>query len=246
MFILFALRPAEAQSLTDKFEAKQFVSESGDTLNYRIFVPAKTDSTGSFPLVLFLHGAGERGDDNKAQLKWGVWRFVEDSVQQKHPSIVLAPQVPKESYWGRLDWRESLKLTEEPQKPTALTLQLIEQLKQDFKIDDSRMYITGMSMGGFGTWDIISRHPKMFAAAVPVCAGGDTRQAHRLIDLPIWNFHGAIDDVVSPRLSRNMISAIQYAGGKPGYTEYPDVGHFSWIQAYREPWLVDWMFSKSQ
>ena len=241
---LLVISSAYSQDLTSKFEAKQFISESGDTLNYRIFIPEEVDSTGSYPLVLFLHGAGERGSDNKAQLKWGVWRFVEDSVQQKHPSIVVAPQAPKEQYWGRLDWRESMKMTEEPAKPMYLSLQLLEQLQQDFEIDSSRLYITGLSMGGFGTWDVISRHPDMFAAAVPVCGGGDTRQAHRLTDLPIWNFHGAKDNVVPPRLSRNMMAAIRYAGGSPGYSEYPDVGHASWIYAYREPWLVDWMFSK--
>lgn len=242
---LVLTQTALSQNLTDKFEAKHFINASGDTLNYRIYIPPEPDSTGSFPLVLFLHGAGERGDDNQAQLTWGVWRFVEDSVQQAHPSIVVAPQAPKEQYWGRLDWRESIKMTEEPSKPLALTIELLKQLQKEYQIDSRRMYVTGLSMGGFGTWDLISRYPDMFAAAVPVCGGGDTRQAYRLVGLPIWNFHGARDDVVPPRLSRDMISAIQYGGGAPGYTEYPDTGHFSWIPAYREPMLIDWMFSKS-
>lgn len=236
---------ALAQDITHKFQAKKYVDAQGDTLIYRIHIPEKADSTGTFPLVLFLHGAGERGNDNEAQLTWGVWRFVEDSVQQKHPSIVVAPQAPREQYWGRIDWRESLKMTEQPSKPLALTIKLIKQLQKDFSIDRTRMYITGLSMGGFGTWDLISRHPGMFAAAAPVCGGGDTRQAHRLAGVPIWNFHGAIDGVVPPQKSRDMIAAIRYAGGAPGYSEYPDVGHFSWIPAYREPALVDWMFSKS-
>jgi predicted peptidase len=231
------------QNLASKMEAKQFISEAGDTLNYRIHVPEKTDSTGMHPLVLFLHGAGERGSDNKAQLRWGVWRFVEDSVQQEHPSIVVAPQAPEEQYWGKLDWRESLKMSEEPAKPMKLTLQLLEKLKQDFNIDSDRMYITGLSMGGFGTWDTIARYPDMFAAAAPVCGGGDVTKAHLLSDLPIWNFHGALDDVVPPELSRDMIAAIRYAGGNPGYSEFPDTGHFSWIPAYNEPMLVDWLFS---
>lgn len=232
-----------SQDLTSKMEAKQFVSDAGDTLNYRIHVPEAPDSTGSFPVVLFLHGAGERGSDNKAQLTWGVWRFVEDSVQQEHPHIVIAPQAPEEQYWGKLDWRESIEMTPKPAKPLELALQLLESLQEDYEIDSNRLYITGLSMGGFGTWDAISRHPDLFAAAAPVCGGGDTRQAHKLANLPIWNFHGALDDVVPPRLSRDMIAAIRYAGGKPGYSEYPDVGHFSWIPAYNEPTLVDWLFS---
>lgn len=235
----------QAQGLTGKFEARQFISESGDTLNYRIYIPEEADSTGTYPLVLFLHGAGERGSDNTAQLTWGVWRFVQDSVQQRHPSIVVAPQAPKEQYWGRIDWRENLDLTSEPSKPLHLAYQLVNSLQEQYRIDSDRLYITGLSMGGFGTWEMLIRHPDMFAAGVPVCGGGDVTKAHTLADIPIWAFHGAVDDVVPPRLSRDMIRGIQYAGGHPGYTEYPDVNHGSWIPAYREPKLVDWMFSKS-
>lgn len=236
---------ALGQNLPEKFQAKQFINQTGDTLNYRIFIPEETDSTGFFPLVLFLHGAGERGSDNKAQLTHGVWRFVEDSVQKKHPSIVVAPQAPKDTYWANAKWRtESTALMENPAKPLSQTMELVEQLQHDFKIDSSRMYVTGLSMGGFGTWDLIVRYPDFFAAAVPVCAGGDTTKAHRITELPVWNFHGAEDTIVPPELSRQMIDAIRTTGGKPGYNEYPDVGHGSWIYAYREPYLVDWLFSK--
>lgn len=233
------------QNSTEKFSARQFVSASGDTLNYRIFIPEQPDSTGTFPLVLFLHGAGERGNDNKAQLKWGVWRFVADSVQQEHPSIIVAPQAPKEQYWGRIDWRDDLQLKPRASEPLHLAYQLIDSLQQEYKIDSNRLYISGLSMGGFGTWEMLIRHPNKFAAGIPVCGGGDVTKAHTLAHIPIWAFHGAMDDVVPPRLSREMITGIQYAGGHPGYTEYPDVNHASWIPAYREPLLMDWLFSKS-
>jgi predicted peptidase len=233
-----------SQDLTSKMDAKQFLSEEGDTLNYRIFVPKEADSTGTYPVVLFLHGAGERGSDNTAQLTHGVWRFVEDSVQQNHPSIVIAPQAPKGQYWGEAEWREeSTKLKEQPAKPLVLVMNLMEQIQDEYKVDASRIYITGLSMGGFGTWNLIARYPEKFAAAAPVCGGGDVTKAHRIAHLPIWNFHGALDKVVPPQLSRDMIAAIRYAGGHPGYSEYPDVGHDSWVQAYREPFLVDWLFS---
>lgn len=234
-----------SQDLTSKFEAREFINEAGDTLRYRIFVPERTDSTGMYPLVLFLHGAGERGSDNKAQLVWGVWRFVEDSVQQKHPSIVIVPQAPEGSYWGKAEWRtESTRLSEEPAKPLVLTMELLSRLQNEFPVDSTRIYVTGLSMGRFGTWNLIMRYPDKFAAAAPVCGGGDVTKAHRIAKIPIWNFHGALDDVVPPQLSRDMIAAVRYAGGNPGYSEYPDVGHFSWIQAYREPYLVDWLFSQ--
>lgn len=241
---LLSCSAAFSQGLTEKFQAKQFVNEEGDTLDYRIFVPGYPDSTGKYPLVLFLHGAGERGSDNKAQLTWGVWRFVADSVQQNHPSIVIAPQAPEDEYWGEAEWRtKSTKLMKEPAKPLALAMELLEEIQQTYAIDSDRLYVTGLSMGGFGTWNLITRYPDTFAAAVPVCGGGDVTKAHRVAHLPIWNFHGAMDDVVPPQLSRDMITAIRYAGGSPGYSEYPDIGHSSWIQAYSEPFLVNWLFS---
>lgn len=247
--ILFLLSCSSTfgQDLTKKFQAKQFISETGDALNYRIHIPDKPDSTGLYPVVLFLHGAGERGSDNKAQLTWGVWRFVEDSVQQNHPSIVIAPQAPEDSYWGEAEWRtKSTKLMEEPAKPLALAMELLEQIQKEFPVDSMRIYVTGLSMGGFGTWNLITRYPDKFAAAAPVCGGGDVTKAHRIAHMPIWNFHGTLDNVVPPELSRDMIQAVRYAGGNPGYSEYPDVGHSSWIQAYREPYLVDWMFSQKK
>lgn len=245
-FLIFVLlySAAFSQNLTEKFEAKQFINESNDTLNYRIFVPDQPDSTGKYPVVLFLHGAGERGSDNKAQLTWGVWRFVEDSVQQNHPSIVVAPQAPKDSYWGNANWREeSTRLMEKPAESLILVMEMLEQIHQAYPVDANRLYVTGLSMGGFGTWNLIIRYPDKFAAAAPVCGGGDVTKAHRIAHMPIWNFHGTVDDVVPPELSRDMIAAIRYAGGKPGYSEYPDVDHFSWIPAYNEPSLVNWLFS---
>lgn len=244
VLLLFVTSSVCSQDLTSKLQAKQFISESGDTLNYRIYIPEEADSTGTFPLVLFLHGAGERGSDNVKQLTHGVWRFVADSVQQDHPSIVIAPQAPKDSYWGEAEWRtKSTRLKEVPAKPLVLAMGLLDQVQDEYTIDASRMYITGLSMGGFGTWNLITRYPDKFAAAAPVCGGGDATKAHLIADLPIWNFHGARDNVVPPQLSRDMIAAIRYAGGHPGYSEYPDVGHGSWVQAYNEPYLVDWLFS---
>lgn len=235
----------EELNLEDLFEAKEFISEDGDTLLYRMMVPDEMVDGETYPLVLFLHGAGERGNDNTAQLEWGVHAFANPQFREWNPAIVIAPQVPEGSYWGNLNWREDgTELMKEPSTPLELAHQLVLQTTKDFPVDENRLYITGLSMGGFGTWDMITRYPDLFAAAMPICGGGDPTKAHLLADMPIWNFHGAKDAVVPPQLSRDMIQAIRIAGGSPGYTEYPDTDHFSWIPAYADAHVLEWLFNQ--
>jgi predicted peptidase len=237
--------------ITD-FKAKTYSDSEENELKYRILKPAEYDSTKSYPLVLFLHGAGERGSDNYSQLKWGVSHFAEPKLREKYPAFVVAPQVPEEETWAGLPSPEDttdhmLPLSSEPTQTMKLTLELLEFLQQHYAIDAKRLYVTGLSMGGFGTFDIIQRHPNKFAAAVPICGGGDVSNAFLIKDLPIWTFHGAEDEIVSPEYSRNIISAIRIAGGSPGYTEYPDEGHIgAWVQAYSNPHLYEWLFSKER
>ena len=232
-------------NLEDLFEAKEFISEDGDTLLYRMMVPDEMIEGETYPLVLFLHGAGERGNDNTAQLEWGVHAFANPEFRDWNPAIVIAPQVPEGSYWGNLDWREDgTELTDKPSTPLELARQLVLQTTEEYPVDKTRLYITGFLMGGFGTWDMITRHPGLFAAAMPICGGGDPTKAHLLVDMPIWNFHGAKDAVVPPQLSRDMIQAIRIAGGSPGYTEYPDTDHFSWIPAYADTHVLEWLFNQ--
>lgn len=235
--------------ITD-FEPEIYSDSEGNELNYRILKPVDYDSTKSYPLVLFLHGAGERGSDNYSQLKWGVSHFAEPKMRKKYPAFVLAPQVPEGEYWSTLESVRdttsfSVPMLEEPAEPMRLTIELLEQLQNQFPIDGNRLYVTGISMGGFGTFDLIERYPNMFAAAVPICGGGDATRAFFLKDMPIWVFHGAKDEVVRPEYSRNIVNAIRVAGGSPGYTEYPDEDHVgAWVQAYSNSHLFKWMFSK--
>lgn len=248
--ILLIIPSLAAAQITD-FKAETYADSAGNELNYRILKPADYDSTKSYPLVLFLHGAGERGDDNYSQLKWGVSHFAEPKMRKKYPAFVVAPQVPKGEFWSTLESVQdtssfSVPMLEEPAEPMRLTLELLEKLKEQFSINENRLYVTGISMGGFGTFDLIERHPNMFAAAVPICGGGDATRAFFLKDMPIWVFHGAKDEIVRPEYSRNIVDAIRVAGGSPGYTEYPDEGHTgAWVQAYSNPHLYEWMFSKS-
>jgi len=244
------LNSANAQdglNLEEVFEAKEFISDSGDTLLYRVMVPEEMVDGETYPLVLFLHGAGERGNDNRAQLEWGVHAFANPAFREGNPAIVIAPQAPEDSFWGNISWRnEGTEQTEEPSAPLNLAHQLVLKTIENYPVDESRLYITGLSMGGFGTWDMITRFPDLFAAAMPICGGGDPTKAHLLVEMPIWNFHGAKDAVVPPELSRDMIQAIRIAGGSPGYTEYPDTDHFSWIPAYADANALEWLFNQKK
>lgn len=247
---LLFLNPMSPTAQVTDFKAEVYQDSSGNELNYRILKPADYDSTKSYPLVLFLHGAGERGSDNYSQLKWGAPHFADPETREKYPAFVVAPQVPEGETWSGLNLdQDSTSFTspmkESPTEPMRLTITLLEQLQEKYPINSNRLYVTGLSMGGFGTFDLIERFPNKFAAAVPICGGGDVTRAFMLKDMPIWVFHGAQDQIVSPKYSRNMVSAIQLAGGSPGFTEYPDEGHIgAWVEAYSDPDLLEWMFSK--
>ena len=233
--------------LENIYEPREYYSDAGDTLRYRIMFPEVMTADSVYPLVLFLHGAGERGNDNTAQLAWGLDVFADEDFRKDHPAIVIAPQVPAGSFWANLNWRQQgAALMDEPALPLKLAYELVLEMKEKYPVDEHRLYVTGLSMGGFGTWDIITRYPDLFAAAMPICGGGDPAKAYRLTEIPIWNFHGARDNVVPPDLSRDIINAIWEAGGKPGYTEYPDVDHFSWVPAYNDRFVLDWLFSQSK
>jgi len=228
----------------EDFEAGTF-EHQGRKLLYRLLKPQDYDPQQKYPLVLFLHGAGERGDDNQAQLKHVVRIFVTEENRRKYPCFVLAPQCPRGEKWAEVHWGAPTHTQPSESAPAMdLTLRLIQSLVEEYSIDRDRLYVTGLSMGGYGTWDVIARHPDLFAAAVPMCGGGDEKTAERIAGLPIWNFHGADDRVVPPSRSRNMIAALKEAGAKPRYTEYPDCGHNCWDRAAAEPELLPWLFGQ--
>jgi predicted peptidase len=231
-----------AQSSLFSFE--KFTNGKGDTLKYRQLYP-DYDTLRKYPLIIFLHGSGERGNDNDAQLKWGVKNFATDQNMQLHPAFVIAPQCPENSNWSNFSSRKNtstISLQKNPSKQMELLIALIHETIKKFPVDTNRIYITGLSMGGFGTFDAIERYPNLFAAAVPVCGGGDISMANSIKHIPIWIFHGAEDVTVDPIFSRTMIEALTKAGAHPGYTQYPEVGHFSWIAAYSDPLMMEWLF----
>ena len=224
------------------FEAHVYTSADGGTLPYRLLAPS--DRENPMSVILFLHGAGERGDENERQLIHGS-ELLKKAVNQ-FGCLVVAPQCPAGDVWSSIDRRTGhITFQEEPAEPLRLANELLDELATKYPIDTDRMYVMGLSMGGFGSWDAISRWPGRFAAAVPICGGGDTDKAPEIKDTPVWVFHGDADPVVAVELSRNMVNAIKDAGGDPKYTEYAEVGHGSWIPAFAEPELLPWMTAQS-
>jgi predicted peptidase len=238
--------PGFSQEQTVNGFDKLLYISAKDSLPYRFLRPEISAKEKEFPLIIFLHGAGERGNDNEVQIKHITRLFLDRKNRKQFSCFVLAPQCPPGKTWAApVKDGSRLRMRPEPTQPMAMLIELITRIEQEFPIDKSRIYVTGLSMGGFGTWDLIARFPHRFAAAVPICGGGDPEKAALIKHLPIWAFHGALDRVVPPEYSRNMIKALREVGAAPGYTEYPDIGHDSWSSAFRDPHLLPWMFDQS-
>lgn len=227
-----------------EFEARTYQGADGKSLPYLMLRPADyhADQGKKYPLLVFLHGAGERGNNNGPQVKLGRGFFL---AAAKHGCFVVAPQCPVKARWVEVDWgAKSHVMPEQPSVPMGLLLELLPKFMSEFAIDPDRVYVMGLSMGGYGTWDIIQRKPEMFAAAVPICGGGDVTKADRLTKLPIWAVHGGRDNVVPVSRSRDMIAAIRKAGGEPKYTEAPTVRHDAWNIAFGDPEIAKWLYAQ--
>jgi predicted peptidase len=235
------------------YQKKIFVRQN-DTITYRILYPKNYDRTKSYPVVLFLHGAGERGSDNEKQLIHGSKLFASEKVRNEFPSIVIFPQCKNDSYWSnvKID-REKLPLaltfdyTREETKDLSMAIALTKHILKTEAVNKNRVYIAGLSMGGMGTFEAVYRYPKLFAAAAPICGGGDaTHYNKKAARIPFWIFHGDSDNVVSPDYSRIMFKKIQEFSKKVKYTEYPGVMHNSWDNVFAEPEFLPWLFAHSK
>lgn len=220
-----------------EFSTHSFLS-ANDTLPYRLLAPETMIPGQTYPLVVFLHGSGERGNDNQLNLKYITDLFLSTENRENFPAFVLVPQCPKQERWAPQDWYTKVS------PPAETIVSLIDSLFITHPIDAGRVYLMGLSMGGFGTWYMLTRFPDKFAAAIPICGGGDWNQASTIAHIPVWVFHGKKDKIVLPDQSRAMVKALKKAGGDPRYTEYKKVAHDSWIQAFKEPELLSWLFSK--
>ena len=243
--IFVSLFTAFTLARADEYEARTFAGPDGATLPYRLLVPKNYDKAQKYPLVLFLHGAGERGTDNNAQLRHGAPLFLKPEVREKFACFVVAPQCPNDQTWSPVKgWTGPNAFSDEPAAPMKLALGALDALLKEFSIDTDRLYVTGLSMGGYGTWDAITRAPGRWAAAAPICGGGDATRIAAAKAVPVWAFHGLNDPTVPVVRSREMIDALRAASGTPLYSEYPYTSHDSWSIAYGEPELLPWMFAQ--
>ena len=250
-FLLMASPLLVTAAPTDVYESRKVVTtEDGSRaeFSYRLLRPAAVDPTTRDPVILFLHGAGERGSDNAKQLKYLPAWMGEPDLRHRYPCFVVVPQCREEHKWVDVDWSqaESSRQTTQPTVDLAAAVAALDTVMQDEPVDPDRVFLTGLSMGGYGTWDLAARMPDRFAAILPICGGGDIATATRIARLPIWCFHGDADDAVPVERSRQMIAAVKAAGGKPRYSELPGVGHDSWTPAYRDPAVLEWLFDQSR
>ena len=244
--VALAALSAGAASIESRTEAREYTNSADKVFRYRW--AEKTPADGSkVPLVIFLHGAGERGDNNVSQLHHGVADIVAWLDANEPGFKFFAGQVPAGKLWVDVSWSStSHTMPVEPSETMGLLLEFMDTLLADESVDTNRVYATGISMGGYGTWDLISRRPEVFAAAIPICGGADLAQAPKLASMPIWTFHGSKDTSVPVCRSRNMMSALWAVGSDAHYWEHPDAPHNVWTRTYQNSEVLTWFFAQTK
>jgi len=226
-FLTFGLVRADPGGAQSVEHATMHVTYDYDFLLQLPEAYGKAGRDQRWPLVLFLHGLGERGSDIQRVKTHGLPKLVEQG--RRFPFILISPQCPDDEWWNIL----------------ALEA-LLAHVQKKYRVDPDRIYITGISMGGYGTWALAQRHAERYAAVVPICGGGEVRHARELRDLPLWAFHGAKDFTVPIKRSQEMIDAIKAVGGSPRFTIYPDGGHDVWDETYANPELWNWLLAQKR
>lgn len=228
---------------------KHTYESDGYILPYLLYIPKAYDCGERYPMMVFLHGAGERGNDNQAQLVHGLQTMFNDPTSPVYDSIIIVPQCPTTSQWVLTPWANgnySIYNTPESRELECVCA-VMDEIRDCYNVDDDRVYITGISMGGFGTWDMLARHGARFAAGMPVCGGGDPSYAKLLKRIPIRTFHGSEDDAVPANGTRQMYAAIRREGGDLiDYTEFDGWGHGIWEMVYSDRGNIDWLFAQSR
>jgi predicted peptidase len=237
------------------YQRAEFVRD-GDTLRYRILYPENAEPGKIYPLIVFLHGSGERGSDNALQLFHGGDLFLKSDLRKQYPAVVIFPQCPLGQAWSvfphghrdTTDGFNQLLNLDTLSTPERLVKGLMDSLARHKRIDKKRIYLGGLSLGGFGTYDLVIHYPKYFAAAFPICGQANIPlYVKKAKSLPVWIFHGAKDNVVNPKPDRDLIRTLKDAGAKNArYTEYPEATHNSWDNAFAEPDLLPWLFSQKK
>ena len=240
--------PSPAVTPDDLVVRSHASKAAGLTLPYRLYVPRDYVQSKKYPLLVVLHGAGERGTDNQRHLVNGVLAFCEPRLQRAHPTFVIYPQCPEAARWVESPWEEGRydldKVAESA--PLKAVFELCQELPRQFTLDPGRLLLAGLSMGGYATWDLLARHPGVFAGAMPICGGGDPSRVSMMTDVPVWAFHGGADDVVPVAGSRSMVTALRKAGGKVKYTEYPGAGHRVWEKTLADRRALTWLLQQKR
>jgi len=225
---------------TNLFLARIHTTAAGRTLPYRLLLPKNYEPARSYPVILYLHGGAGRGTDNLKPLEWGPMLFLEPGVRDKHDFFLVVPQCPRGSGWisGMKKWEDN--------DPMPLALELVRQvLPKEFRLDPKRRYLTGVSMGGVAVWSTMIQKPGFFAAAVPVCSGGDSGMVTAAAaKYPIWVFHSDDDPLMPVQSVRELVKEWSKQGGIAKYTEYTGLQHSSWKKAYVDATMFDWLFAQ--
>lgn len=239
-----------------QFQKKNFAPAKGDTLRYQVLFPASYSAEKKYPLIIFLHGSGERADDNMLQMKHGSKMFTNPVNMEKYPAIVLFPQCPANETWigNKLPARDdnaNIDWSQMADAPIAPSLEKVKELVDYYianeKVDPKRIYIMGLSMGGMGTFDLVARYPDLFAAAIPICGGVYTprlKEAAKTVKFRIY--HGDADQTVSCNGSRQAYLALKEYGATVSYFEFPGVEHNSWNPAFNQPDFFEWLFKQKR
>ncbi len=253
IFILVSPGPLIGQQ-NELYQAEVFVADQG-SIPYRIMLPENFDATAKYPLIFMLHGAGERGNDNHKQLVHGASFFGSAENRAKFPAIVVFPQCAEGDFWANIkvsfdqDGQRNFSFdpTANPTPSMALAIKLLHWLLEKEYVDKQRIYVGGLSMGGMGTFELLYRMPQLFAAAFPICGGGNPEVINPKVScVNVWVFHGDKDLVVVPELSVKMVEAFKKAGVGVKLTIYPEVGHNAWDYVFQEPELLPWLFSNKK
>ena len=251
--IVILLLAGTASIFSQEFKEELLVYQN-DTLPFRILIPKNYNTQRSYPLLIFLHGAGERGSDNKSQLVHGSSLFKSDDFKKKYPSIVIFPQCPAKSSWANVKRNDEMLTGKKfdffkeisENKQLIMVEKLLDFIQKKYNIDSSRRYVGGLSMGGMGTFELVARNPDYFAAAFPICGAGNPNWSNHLKTTPFWIFHGEEDEVVSVDFSRKMYKALSKEKASVRLTIYPEVNHNSWENAFSDPDLMYWLFSNKR
>lgn len=253
--VLVMLILASANITAQSFDAyeKHRLIKNNDTLPYRLLLPEGYNPAKKYPLIIFLHGSGERGNDNEKQLTHGAALFLKAENRKKYPAIIVFPQCSQRSFWSNVkitgagrDRSFDFQTGGEPTFPMLLLTELVASLRGKYQVNQHKIYVMGLSMGGMGTFELVNRMPETFAAAIPICGGANPKIAPNLRGTDWWVFHGGKDDVVLPLYSEQMVTAMKRSKVKVKYTLFPEANHNSWDPAFATANLLPWLFKQKR